>query len=119
MTLMTNRVYHCHYYHGELLFAFIWNPDHLDKNGQNGTYVAEHGTDMSVHIYMFHTFMYMYIHCMYMHINMNRLYVASAMYIHVHEFIYLYVHCTYKLIYVNISSDTAHTRLCSFTTTLH
>ena len=35
--------------------------DHLDKNGQNGTagvtYVAEHGTDMSVHVYMLHSFM--------------------------------------------------------------
>ncbi len=29
----------------------IWNPDHLDKNGQNGTYVAEHGTDMFVHVH--------------------------------------------------------------------
>ena len=32
-------------------FAYIWNPDHLDKNGQNGMYVAEHGTDMSVHVH--------------------------------------------------------------------
>jgi hypothetical protein len=29
---------------------FIWNPDHLDKNWQNGTYVSEHGTDMYVHV---------------------------------------------------------------------
>ncbi len=24
----------------------IWNPTHLDRIGQNGTYVSEHGTDM-------------------------------------------------------------------------
>jgi hypothetical protein len=29
---------------------FIWNPDHLDKTGQNGTYVSEHATDMYVHV---------------------------------------------------------------------
>jgi hypothetical protein len=30
--------------------AVIWNPDHLDKNWQNSTYVSEHGTDMYVHV---------------------------------------------------------------------
>jgi hypothetical protein len=29
----------------------IWNPIHMDENGQNGTYMSEHGTDMSVHVY--------------------------------------------------------------------
>ncbi len=29
----------------------IWNPIHLDENGQNGTDISEHGTDMSVHVY--------------------------------------------------------------------
>jgi hypothetical protein len=29
----------------------IWNPDHLDKNWQIGTYVSVHCTDMYVHVY--------------------------------------------------------------------
>jgi hypothetical protein len=28
-----------------------WNPDHLDRNWQIGTYVSEHGTDMYVHVH--------------------------------------------------------------------
>ena len=31
-------------------YTIIWNPDHLDKNGQNGTYVSEHATNMYVHV---------------------------------------------------------------------
>jgi hypothetical protein len=26
----------------------IWNPTHLDRIGQNNTYVSEHGTDMFI-----------------------------------------------------------------------
>jgi hypothetical protein len=29
----------------------IWNPDHLDKNWQNSTYVSEHDTDIYVHVH--------------------------------------------------------------------
>ena len=51
---------------------------------------TEHGTDMSVHIYMFHTFMNTYIHCMYMYINMNRLYVACT-YMFMNSYICMYI----------------------------
>ncbi len=37
----------------------IWNPDHLDRIGQNGTFVSEHGTDMYVHV---QTVSDMYVH---------------------------------------------------------
>jgi hypothetical protein len=48
----------------------IWNPDHLDKNWQNGTYVSEHGTDMYIDV---HAFTYRHAH-------------VCTWYVHVHKY---------------------------------
>ncbi len=57
------------------LLTVLWNPDHLDKNWRNGTYVSEHAGYRhlchDVHVYEaeLHTSINMYVHGMYMYIN--------------------------------------------------
>ncbi len=86
----------------------IWNPDHLARIGQNGTYTSAHGT-------------YMFILCtsklcrrvctMYIHIV-----TFMNVYVHVHECIKMYVLCTYMVLNVYISMYIVQSRLYSFTT---
>ena len=57
----------------------IWNPTHLDRIWENGTYVSEHGTDMYVHVYA--------SSC-----NHER---VCTWYVHVRDVMHLYVSCTY------------------------
>ena len=93
------------------VYTCIWNPDHMDKNLQIGTYGSVHGTDMYVHV---HVIMYKYKHVCTYYVHVHK---YTYMYIHVHEFRLMYVHgtymymrlylcmymlqtCTYTLIYV-------------------
>jgi hypothetical protein len=46
----------------------IWNPDHLDKNWQNGTYVSEHGTDMYIDVHAF-TYRHEHVCTWYVHVH--------------------------------------------------
>ncbi len=49
-------------------FIFIWNPDHLDKNWQNGTYVSEHDTDMYINVHAF-TYRHEHVCTWYVHVH--------------------------------------------------
>jgi hypothetical protein len=68
----------------------IWNPDHLDKNWQNSTYVSEHGTDMYVDVY----------EVTYKHKH------VCTWYVHVHKYIYI---CTYMFMNVYLCMYIVHT----------
>ncbi len=56
----------------------IWNPDHMDKNWQNCTYVSEHGADIYVHVQTVSWNLKHVCTCMYMDINMYKLYVVCT-----------------------------------------
>ncbi len=65
------------------IHGYIWNPDHMDKNWQTGTYVSEHGTYMYLHVYV-HKFTYNYEHVCTWYIHVH---IYKYIYINVHEFL--------------------------------
>ena len=74
----------------------IWNPTHLDRIWQNGTYVSEHGTDKYVHVYASS-----WIHAR-----------VCTWYVHVHDVMHLYVLCTYTVMHLYFCMYTVHTSSC-------
>ncbi len=73
----------------------IWNPTHLDRIWQNGTYVSEPCTYMSVHV---HTSSWIHEH-------------VCTWYIHVHVPTHLYVHSTYTCMKLYIGTYMVYTCL--------
>ncbi len=73
--------------------CFIWNPTHLDRIWQTGTYVSEPCTDMYVHIY---TSSWFHEH-------------VWTLNIHVHPLTHLYVHSTYTCMNWYICMYIVHT----------
>ena len=50
------------------LWQHIWNPTHLDRIGQNGTYVSEHGTDMYIDVHEL-TYRHEHVCTWYVHVH--------------------------------------------------
>ncbi len=83
--------------------ALIWNPDHLDKNWQIGTYVSVHCTDMYVHVYEV-TYRHEHVCTCYKHVH-----IYTDMYIHVHVYLLMYVHGTYMYMILYLCMYIVHT----------